>query len=269
MTTEPKKEETKKEEKFTHSITFKVIIIGVLTLLMLIPNVMIQDLILERKSRSEETIRQINSQWSDAQTLCGPLLCIPYETKKGSQREKHLFYITPEHLNIKVNLYPEMRHFGIYKTILYKSEVTITGNFNKMNTENLPTETLQWNKAFLAMGLSDLRGVTSKVDFMMGHTKYEAETGNKSLILEKALIIHLNEESLPQEKNIDFSCKVNLNGSSYMKFIPVGKTTQVEINGNWAAPGFTGTFSPEHNITKENFHAFWSVLYFNRDIPEY
>ena len=262
-------EKTKKNGKFTHSITFKVMIIGVLTLLMLIPNAMIQNLIWERKGRSEETVRKINDQWSHAQSLCGPLLCIPYETMKGKEREQHLFYITPEFLDIKVNLDPELRHFGIYQTILYKSEITITGNFSKINTANLPLAPLQWNKAYLAMGLSDLRGVTNKVNFVMGNKEYDVETGNNSFILEKALVVHLEEESLPQQNSIAFSCNFNLNGSRYIEFIPVGKTTQVKVNGKWSAPGFMGAFSPVHNITKEDFQAQWSVLYFNRDIPEY
>jgi inner membrane protein len=70
----------KKEKKFVHSLTFKVMVIGVMALLMLIPNTMIQNLISERQFRSAETIRKINAQWSDPQTLCAPLLCIPYET---------------------------------------------------------------------------------------------------------------------------------------------------------------------------------------------
>jgi inner membrane protein len=258
----------KNEKKFVHSITFKVMIIGVLTLLMLIPNSMIQNLILERKMRSEETIKKINEQWSNAQTLCAPLLCIPYETIEEKKRVAHLLYITPEYLDIKVNLLPEVRHFSIYSTILYKSEICISGNFSIIEKDNFSALGLQWHKAFLAIGLSDLRGVTSNVDFSIGSNKYAIETSANQLVVEKALVIQVNDEALLQN-SFDFKCDINLNGSSYINFVPIGKTTQVEINGKWGAPGFMGAFSPQRTITKEDFHAKWNVLYFNRDIPEY
>ena len=256
----------KKEKKFVHSLTFKVMVIGVMALLMLIPNAMIQNLISERQFRSAETIRKINAQWSDPQTLCAPLLCIPYETIYEKQKVQHLLYITPENLNVKVNLYPEKRHFGIYHTILYRSDISIFGSFSKTDRDKFSTLNLQWHKAYLAVGISDLRGV-SNVDFSIQNKKYDMETNANKLVLEKALIIQLDDELLVQNA-FDFKCEINLNGSSSINFVPVGKTTQVEVCGKWNAPGFMGAFSPEHNITKEDFSARWNVLYFNRDIPE-
>ena len=65
-------------ERFSRSVTLKAFIIGFLTLVMLIPAVMIQDLIREREIRSEETVEVINAKWSSAQTIAGPVLVIPY-----------------------------------------------------------------------------------------------------------------------------------------------------------------------------------------------
>ena len=44
------------KRKFTQTLTFKGITIGILILLLLIPGAMIQDLIRERQERSQETI---------------------------------------------------------------------------------------------------------------------------------------------------------------------------------------------------------------------
>ena len=68
----------RKASKINQSITFKAMVIGVLTLILLIPGLMIQDLIRERQDRSIETIEKINAKWSNAQTFCGPVLSIPY-----------------------------------------------------------------------------------------------------------------------------------------------------------------------------------------------
>ena len=105
-------------KKFMQSLTFKGFTIGLLTLILLIPGAMIQNLIRERQERSRETIQQINNKWSHSQTLCAPLLLIPYTTTKLDKDQKiyyeeHTLYITPKDLKINVSITPEERYYGI------------------------------------------------------------------------------------------------------------------------------------------------------------
>lgn len=48
---------------FGGSILFKLGLIGFLTLLLLIPSFMVQDLITERQNRQQEVIREISDKW--------------------------------------------------------------------------------------------------------------------------------------------------------------------------------------------------------------
>ncbi|HRZ98656.1 MAG TPA: inner membrane CreD family protein, partial [Paludibacter sp.] len=66
-------------ERIGQSVTIKAFVVLFLTLLLLIPGAMIQELISERKFRSIETIEKINAKWSNDQTINGPVLTIPYE----------------------------------------------------------------------------------------------------------------------------------------------------------------------------------------------
>jgi inner membrane protein len=98
---------------------------------------MIQNLIKERQERSRETVQKINDKWSSSQTLCAPLLLIPYTTttydnNKKPYHEEHTLYITPKELNIYTSIIPEERHYGIYKAILYKSDIQFKGNFSSI-----------------------------------------------------------------------------------------------------------------------------------------
>jgi len=159
-------------EKFTRSITMKALIIGFLTLIMLIPGAMIQNLISERQKRSEETISKINAKWSNAQTLTGPVLVVPYTTRQTDANNKdvignHTLYLTPELLTFKANLIPEERHYGIYKSILYQSELEISGNFAKPDVLIPENSQIKWNEANIRIGISDLRGLTNNPDFEM------------------------------------------------------------------------------------------------------
>ena len=155
----------KKAGKINQSITFKALVIGFLTIILLIPGIMIQDLIRERQDRSVETIEKINAKWSNAQTICGPVLTIPYTTTHVDVNNKtvlqeHTISITPENLNIDTQLFPEERYYGIYKTILYKSEIDLSGNFDKINYQKTDNSTIHWEQAYLTIGVSDLRGIT-------------------------------------------------------------------------------------------------------------
>lgn len=265
----------KKAGKINQSITFKALVIGFLTIILLIPGIMIQDLIRERQDRSVETIEKINAKWSNAQTICGPVLTIPYTTTHVDVNNKtvfqqHTISITPENLNIDTQLFPEERYYGIYKTILYKSEIDLSGNFDKINYQKTDNSTIHWDQAYLTIGVSDLRGITENISFTLDNKQYPVEAaGNYDRLMGKILVVSLNNaDTLLTGQPLHFNCKIKLNGSSNINFIPIGKTSKVHVAGTWKSPGFIGNFSPEHTITENGFDANWSVLRFNRSIPE-
>jgi inner membrane protein len=263
----------KNEGKFSQSLTLKGFIIGALTLLLLIPNLMIQNLIWERKQRSIETVEKINEKWSLEQTICGPILTIPYtETyldadKKTYIQKSHELHITPESVNINTKLFPEERYYSIYKTILYKSESAINGQFAPLAQIHLENCEIHYEKAYISIGISDLRGITNLLDFKLNGRTYTAEAGSNNKTIGKRLIVNLDNNISPEE-TLKFECNLSLNGSCNLNFIPVGSFTKVDIAGDWKDPGFIGSFSPEHDITEKGFSASWSILSFNRSIPE-
>lgn len=270
--------ETKEKmtEKLSQSITLKAMIIGILTLLMLIPGVIIQDLIRERQARSNETIEKINSKWSNAQTVVGPVLSIPYtysyiDAKKNEIKIKHVLTITPEDLKITSNLFPEERHYGIYTSILYKSDMVITGSFPKVDFKKINYTIIHWDEANIRIGITDLRGLSNIPDFILGDKHFTAEAGgDKNDVIGQGLLIKLNSTSIIQnDSTLKFSCHLNLNGSSNLNFVPVAKNTTVDVMGAWQSPGFTGSFSPVSTIDKNGFTAHWNILHFNRNIPDY
>ena len=268
----------KTNKKFTQSITFKALTIAALTLLLLIPKVMITSLIEERQWRSKETIQKINEKWSNSQTICGPVLTIPYLTvekdeKKGTQIvRKRKLNITPEELNIQAQLFPEERYYGIYKTILYKSKMHITGKFDKINLPSVNASTILWKEAYISIGFSDLRGITNEIDFRLNDKKCSVEAGERDYLAGNKIVVAINEpeDLLQSDEQLSFNCNLNLNGSGEINFIPIGKNSKVQVSGAWGAPGFIGNFSPEEKkISTNEFQAQWNVLYFNRNIPKY
>lgn len=263
------------KRKRGQSITIKTLIIAALTLLMLIPNAMVQNLISERQQRSQETIAKINDKWSRKQTICGPILIIPttqlhYQNGKKNEETFHYVNIVPEMLKIDVALSPEKRHFGIYETIVYKSRIVLSGNFSHLKNEYGSNYVIHWDEAFIALGISDLRGLADELNFEFDNQCFRVKSSENDGVLGKKLMIPLNGDvSFREEDSLAFYCQFNLNGSEGMSFIPVGKTTRVNVAGVWESPGFTGNFSPEYTIDSDAFQATWGVLHFNRNIPDY
>ena len=282
--------------RFAQSPTFKGIMIAILILILLIPNSMIKDLIKERQERSRETVQKINDKWSHSQTLCAPLLLVPYTTTKldkdkKTYLEEHILYITPKELKINAVLTPEERYYGIYKAILYKSNIHFDGSFSELANLKIDNSELHFDKAQIAIGITDLRGVTQNPDFKINGETLETTVGTVYLfsvsenidiediskygsrssyshsasISGKTLIVDLKDISIAND--LHFDCTMQLNGSNAISFIPIGQNTAVTVSGQWKSPSFIGGFSPESTIDKEQFEASWNILSFNREIP--
>jgi inner membrane protein len=291
--------DTTPKKSFTQSFTFKGITVVILILILLIPSTMIEDLIKERQERSIETVQKISDKWSRSQTFCAPLLLVPYTTTKLDKdkkefTEEHTLHITPKGLKITATLTPEERHYGIYKAILYKSDIHFEGNFPELASLKIDNSVLHFDRAQIAIGITDLRGVTENPDFKIGDKSVETTvgivnlfsvsentvidevdgkfgtrgryTGNTS-VSGKTLIVNVNlADNLPQ--SLDFNCTMKLNGSSSLNFIPIGQNTHVSVGGQWQSPSFIGSFSPESTIDSKQFNAVWNILSFNREIPD-
>jgi len=265
------------ETTVRQTLTFKGIAIVILTVLLLIPGTMIQDLIKERQERSQKTVQDINEKWSQSQTLCAPLLIIPYTTTRSDNvRVTNTLYVTPKDLEVNVSLTPEERYYGIYKAILYKSDIHFNGNFSGLADLKVENSELHFDKAQIAIGITDLKGVTQNPIFKANGKQLEANVGtvrhlfaNNKNSSDKTLIVDLKginlKDSIPQ--TLSFDCAMKLNGSRSLSFIPIGQSTAVTVNGQWQSPSFIGGFSPESTIDSRQFKAAWNILGFNREIP--
>ena len=264
-----------KAEKIGQSTTVKALIIAVMSLLLLIPEPMIENLIRERELRSIETVEKINEKWSNSQLVNGPYLVIPYQLRKTDARkteiiETHKMYLTPEQLSIKSHLTPEVRHYGIYKSILYKSSIDLKGKFKNPIAFFPSNAEIKWSEAHVRIGISDLRGIANNIDFKLNGIQGKANAGGINDVVGEGMQIAIdNAASLVSASTSAFSCAIRLNGSGALSFIPVGRNTNVMMSGNWNSPGFIGSFTPEYNLDKDGFAAKWNVIHFNRNIPEY
>ena len=101
------------------SKTIKVIIIGGLIILLMIPMFMIEDLISERGRTQEEAINEVSEKWSLAQTITGPYLNIQYPVTTENNGEKKVsikdLFLFPDELLVNGQLKTEILKRSIYE----------------------------------------------------------------------------------------------------------------------------------------------------------
>ena len=263
-------------ESISQSITFKLISIGILILLLLIPKSMINSLIIERENRMLETVHEVTDKWSRRQTVTGPILTIPYkkyiEGEEGKTVKTVIKNATflPETLDIKSTIVPEERYRGIFKVIVYKTILNFNGRFPTPDfTEwDIETNDVLWNKATLNLGISDLRGIEKQVLLKLKDLNLPFQPGVSETGLFRSGIHIPMQESLQQLISHDFSMDISLKGSEELFFVPVGKNTEVKMSSSWEDPSFIGSFLPEHDISSQGFNASWEILHFNRNYPQ-
>ena len=261
--------------KFTDSIGFKLIIITVLMLLLMLPASWIKDIIRERENMNKEAVAEVSEKWAGSQEINGPILTIPITYSKrelGVERfYESQWNILPQDLLIDGTVNPEKLRRGIYEVVVYKSNLTVKGNFNlDHNIDSTNIEEIHYDKAFLTMGISDLRGIKNQIQFKWDNQTLKIEPGSKVLSLIKSGITikipHLTDST---SGKVDFNFKLKLQGSKDLTFIPLGGNTKVTLTSHWEAPSFKGKFlTDSRTVTKEGFEAKWNVLELNKNFPQ-
>ena len=158
-----------------NSSLLKLMVIGILFLLLLIPQSMVSSLIQEREHIRDEAIKEVSSKWGLEQMITPPVLNIPYrytfKDEKGLLSEQIGYaHFLPESNHTKGALTPEKRYRGIYMVVLYNAVLKITGNFAYPNFDELdiPISDYLMDEAFISFGISDLKGLKRSEERRVG-----------------------------------------------------------------------------------------------------
>ena len=284
----------KQQNKFGNwlktSLTARMLMIGVLIIVLLIPLSYIEALISERANRQESVIQEINQKWGNEVLLYGPILKIPYKTytekiittrdSKNNRTEKietiNYAYFFPKKLEMNATINPEEKKRGIYTTSVYTGEISINGSYEKpdFSTIDINEEDILWDKTSIIIKTSNLKGINNQVIINFNKhkfsflPKYEENHMNLSneIYLNKLETNYINKEALPITTDSDFTIKLNISGSKQIRMVPIGKETDLTITSNWKTANFIGNFLPLNSdkITENGFKAKWKVLRINR-----
>ncbi len=261
-------QETEIKHGFFQSTTAKMIMVGFLSLVLLIPLFFVQDLIRERSLRQQEVVQETTSKWGENIYINGPILRIPY--KDNLTKKIQFAYFFPEILNssIATQMQKPLER-SIYKSNVFTSEMQFSGHFTTPNfaKKNIPNENIYWSQAKIIIETENLKSLKDEVKMALGSQNliFEPINSNENFSGLESPLFDYNTLA----KNASFRFTIKVNGSNTIKIVPIGKTSTVHMESGWNSPSFNGFVAPvERNVTPNGFTAEWKVLHFNRPFAQ-
>jgi inner membrane protein len=281
-------------EKVTQGYTFKILLLVVLVLLLLIPLAMIRGIINERSRTADSAEAEIMEAWGSQMQEAGPFIVIPgmrtdeVRTKTERDGEKielvkrpFNLVLMPQKLNIKTDFKTTIRRRGIFSVPLFLTELSLSGTFDPAIASLLPNEEIFPAQAELVIALSSQKGIRKIDRAAWNGQELFFQPGNLgvNIIRREASfrdkLAYTNAQAgsgihalLPAFTHSSFDIVIAIQGGQFVRFLPVGQDTHVEISADWASPSFQGSFLPgSSNIGESGFDAVWDINYLSRDIP--
>src|SRR5689334_9224367 len=265
----------------------KLIGVGVLILLLLIPLGMISGVLSDRLSRRNEAVSDITASWGREQCVIGPVLMIPYQYRfktikevpgKDGKVEKREVeqtagawaYFLPELLKVTGDAETQMLHRGIYDAAVFRATVKLSGRFAVPDfaAYKIDTKDVNWKDAMISIAVNDLRGTREALVLDWGGVKRPLLPGSQVPGYTTGATAVIDDPK-PITAPVEFSIPLDINGSEGLYFAPFGVQNEASLTSNWSDPAFRGAFLPTERSVRDNgFVAKWKVSYYGRNYPQ-
>ncbi len=264
-------------EAASGSVVPKMLLIGFLVLVLLIPLLMIRGLVDERSRRRMEAEDEIVRQSGGEQTIAGPMLVVPFLERATDDKgrvvetvERAVFL--PRTLEIDGSLVPEIRRRGIYEVMLYRADLEVKASFGMPDFTpwRVDARDVLWKEAAIVLEVAGMNGLRAPVE--LAHERAAsafAPAKGESGLFPGAIRAALPAGAIGAGGAADFSLSLSLQGGKSIGFLPFGEQTRVRLASSWPSPSFNGSFLPvDRSLASDGFSADWSVLSLGRSYPQ-
>lgn len=255
------------------SPAIKLLFVGLVSLILIVPLLMIYALVYDRQDQSETAQASINAGWGGAQVLSGPVLVVPFRTTQ-TQNEivdgkpvsrvaevEKLLYISPVANRVSTRIEPEERRKSIYRSVLFTGKTQGRASFvlpTDLARFGVTRERLMWDRAELRIGASDARGLTTGGTMTANGEPLEVQPGKGPAASGgQGFFAFLTWDGVG-ELRVEYA--FGLRGSRTISLVPRGGTTSWEVSSAWPSPSFEGAFLPEKpQVSDKGFKASYTV----------
>jgi inner membrane protein len=260
-----------------NSATARLLIMGILAILLLVPLSWVQSIVSERASRRNDAISEVSGTWGGPQTIGGPILTVPYavswvDNAGRLQRSVGRMCFLPRTVQIDGQVSTELRRRGIFEVPVYRTTLKVTGTFARPDVSWVRPvpESVDWERATVQIGLSDPRGIARRATLQWrGHdVPFTGGADDVGLIRTGLRASTPSLDSVAVGAELPFAFTLELNGTRDLRFLPAAGETAVTLTSAWPHPSFSGTALPETRAVAGNgFTAQWRVQDFGRAYP--
>jgi inner membrane protein len=152
--------------------------------------------------------------------------------------------------------------------VVFSTKLSLAGNFQPdFVAAGIEAERVDWDKARVLLGTSDLHGVRSVV--LVKTSEVEESSFGSSDGVPDDFPLSAKLAGVVAGARRDFSIDVSLQGSERIEIVPVGKITNALLRSAWPDPSFTGASLPmTREVSEAGFNAEWQASHFSRGFPQ-
>src|SRR5450759_1376245 len=260
------------------TLFMKLITIGGLTLILLVPLSMIREVISARQQRQFEVEQTVAANSAGQQVLLGPILAISYvekvvtKTLDDGKRETitvtdvdRLALFMPETLNIENVATVEAKYKGLYKALVFENKGSWRARFAVPANLGLDIDPKMINagRAYLAVGVSDVRGIIAQPRLRWGASPLSVMQGTRLASFPQGIHAEIGRLESKDAQTYEVALDLAIIGTGTLSYAPIGDLMTVRLKSPWPHPNFIGRFLPrEKSITDSGFSAQWEKTHF-------
>lgn len=264
---------------FSGSRTLRLVGVGLLALILLIPILQIGELVKERQGRAAGAVAEIASKWGNSQSIVGPALVVPYTERTTSVSATGAPVVTdrpgnaiflPKRMQAVGKVDSETRKRGIFSVPVYRLDLQVEGEFARPDFASLGLDpaTADWSRAHLVVSIADVRAIQEQtsVRWNDGEVAFLPGTGSFSEF-KTGIQAAVGADAVTNDYR--FSFPLILNGSSTLSLAPFAETTTVQLSSDSANPSFQGNWLPtDRTVNSGGFEASWAIPFLGRNYPQ-
>lgn len=255
-------------------VTGRLMTIGFLVGVMLVPMMMVRVTIEERGRYYNDAVASVSDGWAGQQALDDPVLVVPFTYEKSVQRrdengnmetvalteyDRHLIF--PDRTDVAGDFRSETRQRGLFAVPIFDAGVKMTGAFKTpaLTARDQDKAGLKYGQPFVALRIQDPRGLHGNYDFTFAGAPSVPEPG-MNMDGGPGIHIPVTFDPAKPDQDLAFAFDFRLKGTRDFSYTPHARQSALTVQSNWPHPGFSGQFLPAtHDVRADGFDAAWSV----------
>lgn len=240
------------KNKALKTYALKVGIIGVISLLLLIPLSMIEDIVYERRQAQRAVIDEVSASYAVCQTVRAPVVVARKFVSSGNDSvpgKTKLKVVNPKNVDYKADVAVDVLKRSVYRVMVYDARIGMKGAMP------VTDDMINADKCTIRLSVSDFKGLSNLPQIEFGGKRYSFEKEDDCLLAAVEL-----PQNVGVGDNIGFSVDFGLKGTKMLMFAASGENNALTMTSTYPHPSFKGDFLPDSRLVRDNgFDATWSV----------